>query len=135
MMARRSGVQAALPTVEEIYANHEEIVAEYGIEYPGVGTFFPDDKLERVIQRAGERENRFEQAAVFLKQLPRIHVFEDGYKRTAWLTAVELLDRHGLAPVPGSEEAETVMKRRQRFSVKELAHWLRTGEIDEDRLV
>lgn len=124
----------ALPTVEEIYAIHEAIVDEYDLDHPGIRAFFPDDKLARVIDRAAERADVFERAAVFLNGLPRVHVFEDGNKRTAWVTAVELLDRNGIEPAPGAEEAARVMKRRQRYDVSELAAWLRTGEIDRDRL-
>lgn len=126
--------ESSLPTIEEIYANHEEIVKRYDIDYPGTGAFFPDDKLSRVIERAAEYDDVHTQSATFLKQIPRVHVFEDGNKRTAWLTVLELLDRNGLEPVPKREEAETVLKRRQRFNVEELAHWLRTGEIDRNRL-
>ncbi|GGL73151.1 hypothetical protein GCM10009039_34010 [Halocalculus aciditolerans] len=44
------------------------------------------------------------------------------------------LDGKGLEPAERGERAERVMRRIRRFSPSELADWLETGEIDEDRL-
>ena len=62
------------------------------------------------------------------------HFFEDGNKRTAWITTREYLDRHGEQPAETGEDAERVLRRIRRYDTDEIAAWLETGAIDEDRL-
>lgn len=123
-----------LPTVEEVYAIHEEIEESYDLKFTGTRAYFPDDKIRGVLEDAQEADSVFEQAAILMKRLAHIHVFEDGNKRTAWLTTITYLDRHDFEPASRGQEAELVMKRLGRFDYSELAEWLEAGQIDEDRL-
>lgn len=123
-----------LPTVEQIHTIHLEIEEQYDLKYRGTRGFFPDRKIRSVIERASQRETPYAKAAVLLKGIKQIHVFEDGNKRTAWMAAVDYLDRNDFEPAPGGVEAEIVMKRIDRFEAEEIAVWLETGEIDEERM-
>lgn len=63
-----------------------------------------------------------------------MHIYEDDNKRTAYLAAVEYLDRHDLEIAEKGEAAARVMRHRKRYSVEEIAEWMQTGEINEERL-
>lgn len=123
-----------LPTVGDIFENYQLIVDAYDIEFTGTRAFFPEEKIAGVLDEARAYEDEFASAAVLLRELPNRHVFEDGNKRTAWLTVVEYLDRCGQEPAPSGHEVERVLKSRKRFDVEEIGRWLETGEIDRRRL-
>ncbi|WP_135662007.1 type II toxin-antitoxin system death-on-curing family toxin [Halorhabdus rudnickae] len=123
-----------LPTVEEIYTIHDEIIHIYDLKHPGVRDRFADEKLAQLIEEAREYDDDFQRAAVILRKLPSLHVFEDGNKRTAFLVVVEYLDRRNLEPAKSGDIVERVMKCRKRYSVEEIARWLEDGSIDEDKL-
>jgi death-on-curing protein len=62
------------------------------------------------------------------------HLFEDGNKRTAWTTTILYLDTIGDAPAETGDRVPHILRRIRRYDVDELAEWLETGNIDEDRL-
>lgn len=123
-----------LPTVEEIHTNHEEIVHEYGLTHDGIGAYFADEKLDGLLEEAREYDDEFMRAAVIFRKLPSIHVYEDGNKRTAYLTVIEYLDRHNLELARSGEIVERVLRNRKRYSIEEIAHWMETGEISDEKL-
>lgn len=123
-----------LPTVDEIHVNHETIEEAYDLDHQGVRVYFPDKKLQSLLDDVREYDDEFFRAAKILRRLPILHIYEDGNKRTAWLTVVEYLDRHNLEPAMTGDIVERVMKCRERYDIEELATWLETGKIDEDRL-
>ncbi|WEL18765.1 Death-on-curing family protein [Halorhabdus sp. SVX81] len=123
-----------LPTVEDVHTIHDEISETYDLKYPGVRDRFADEKVKQLLEKAREYDDDFRRAAVILRKLPSLHVFEDGNKRTAYLVVVEYLDRRNLEPAKSGEVVERVMRCRKRFSVEEIAEWLEDGSIDEDRL-
>lgn len=123
-----------LPTVEEVYALHQEIEEVYDLAHTGIRTYFPNEKIEQVLDRAERAEGVFERAAILMKDLANVHVFEDGNKRTAWMATYEYLERHDIEPAPDNEQVPLVMKRISRFDYSELATWLETGAIDENWL-
>ena len=62
------------------------------------------------------------------------HVFEDGNKRTAWTATVLYLKEQDTEPAVRGMDAERVLRRIRRYDIKEIAEWLKSGEIDEERL-
>jgi len=123
-----------LPTPEEILATHEEIEDAYQMTHTGVRARSPTVKLQRIIEEAEGYDDIFLQAATLLRRLITAHIFEDGNKRTAWVTAREYLAKHDQQPAERTPSAERVLYRIQRYDIEELATWLETGDIDEDRL-
>jgi len=123
-----------LPTPEEILATHEEIEEAYDMTHTGVRALMPEMKLQRIVDDAAEADGVFQRAAILLRRLISAHIFEDGNKRTAWVTTRKFLEAHGEGPAERTPGAERVLYRIQRFDTEEIATWLRTGEIDEDRL-
>jgi len=57
-----------------------------------------------------------------------------GNKRTAWVTVIQFLEKHGETPAETTPSAKRVLYRIRRYDIEEVAAWLRTGDIDEDRL-
>lgn len=125
---------ADLPTSEDVLAVHEEIEEEFNMKYTGTRGAAPELKLKRIIEHADERGDRYARAASLLRNIITAHVFEDGNKRTAWAVTNAYLERKGATPAATGMSAERVLKRIRRFEVDEIADWLETGEIDEERL-
>lgn len=123
-----------LPTANEILEAHEEIEEAYDMKYRGVRVAAPRARLQKIVEQAAEEEEAFDRAAFLLRKLITAHLFEDGNKRTAWVTAREYLARNDLEPDPRREEVERVLRRIRRYDVDEIAGWLETGDIDRDRL-
>lgn len=126
-----------LPTAEEIIAMHEEIEAEYDLKYKGVRIAAPKLALrEDVIDPAAEYDDPYHRAAVLLFGIPSTHVFEDANKRTAWAVTMEYLNNQGVdvGLQQPDETVERIVRRVGLFGTEELAEWLETGEIDEDKL-
>ena len=126
-----------LPTPAEILAMHEEIEKEYDLKYKGTRVAAPKLRLrENVIEPAAEYDDPWHRAAVLLFGIPSVHVFEDGNKRTAWAVTMEYLNEQGLdVELPQDRDViERIVRRAGLFDMDELAEWLETGEIDEDKL-
>ncbi|MEF8757408.1 MAG: Fic family protein [Halobacteriales archaeon] len=122
-----------LPTVDDVFAIHEDIVEQYDLP-PGTGRPFPRIPIESAIDDARERDDHFWRAATLLRGIANAHVFEDGNKRTAYTTARTYLSRVGKEIAPSKAQRAVVMQHFTRFDASELATWLETGDIDEDRL-
>ena len=123
-----------LPTPEEILTTHEEIEAAYDLTHRGVRVAAPKLKLRRLLRDVEAHDDRMLRAAQLLRDLVTSHFFEDGNKRTAWVTTREYLARQDERPAETGKAAERVLRRIRRFDVEEIATWLETGVIDEDRL-
>lgn len=103
------------------------------MKYTGVKVPDPKSRFRTIIENAGEYNSVYMRAAFLLRKLTTEHVFKDGNKRTAWTETRQYLERKGITP-PDRENVEQVLYRIRRFDVDEIAVWLETGEIDEDRL-
>lgn len=126
-----------LPTPEEIIAAHGRIEEEHDIKYKGTMKAAPKLKLRRnVLEPAAAYDNPYHRAAVLLFKIQSVHVFEDANKRTAWIVMRSYLRRKGIdLDLPQDDTTiERIVRRAGLFSIDELAHWLETGEIDEDKL-
>ena len=127
-------VDEELPTVEDIYGTHEDVVQRWELSYHETRAVLPDRIIESVLEKASNQEKPYHRAAALLRHLATAHVFEDGNKRTSWIVARTYLLRQGLDVEPSGERAATIMRHFKRYDIDELAKWLRTGEIDESRL-
>jgi len=119
-----------LPTIEEFDNHHSKIVEEYDIKYTGVTAHNPRKVANSVFESADEYEDPYMKAAYLLRKLPVAHIYEDGNKRTSWVTVVDYLDRKGLDYPKDPEQIERVMKQIRAFDTEEVASWLETGEIE-----
>ena len=126
-----------LPTPAEIMMTHERIEEEYDLKFTGTMKAAPKLKLRRnVLEPAAEYDDVFHRAAVLLFEIPSVHVFQDANKRTAWMVTMAYLDRKGFEPQfpQNNETIEQIARRAGLYDIDELATWLKTGEIDEERL-
>ncbi len=122
-----------LPTVAEVHEVHDLIVQEWDLDHPGTRAVTPDRRLESILDDVADLDGDYRRAAALLWRLANAHVYEDGNKRTAWTVAETYLNEVGATAAPDDDVAATVMRHRSRFDESELATWLRTGEIDEER--
>lgn len=123
-----------LPSPADIIAAHDEIEKAYDMKYTGVRVAAPKLKLRRILRTVEEEEGLYDRAARLLRDLITRHLFEDGNKRTAWAVTNEYLARQGETPAVTGPPAERFLLRIRRYNADEIAEWLETGELDEDRL-
>lgn len=122
-----------LPTVDDVFAIHEDIVNDYGLP-SDTSRPLPRNPIESVLDDARELDDDYRRAATLLRGIANANVFEDGNKRTAYTTARTYIEVAGENIAPSIEQRVVVMRHFKRFDVDELATWLETGAIDEDRL-
>ena len=92
-------------------------------------------KFQELLTELDESVGTYQRAAALLRKIITAHYFEDGNKRTGWMTAREYLDDHGHVPAERDpERVEHVMKSIRAFGVSEIAKWLEDGKIDEEKL-
>lgn len=129
------GSETELPTPTEIIEIHKEIERENGLTHTGSRRRFPKQTLAGILAEIDEHDGVYLRAGALLKRLISTHLFEDGNKRTAWTVTRLYLDDNGTEPaVRDSDHVAPILRRIQRFDADELAEWLETGEIDEERL-
>lgn len=123
----------ALPTVEDIHAIHTLIEDQWNLSHRGTRAVLPDQTLASILDDVRQLDGEYLRAAALLNRLADAHVYEDGNKRTAWTVAETYLNEAGHEATPGDEEAERVLLNRGRFDEAELAIWLETGDIPEEK--
>jgi death-on-curing protein len=125
-----------LPDDTQIIEIHDWIEAEYSLKHTGSRVPVPGLRLrEDVLEPVAEEDGTYCRAAGLLRKIITTHVFEDANKRTAWTVTVLYLEDHDAEPADrDTERVERVLKRIRRYDIEEIAEWLATGEIDEDRL-
>ena len=125
-----------LPDDTQIIEIHDWIEAEYDLKHTGSHVAVPGLRLrEDVIEPVAEEDGTYCRAAGLLRNIITAHVFADANKRTAWTVMVLYLEDHGAEPADrDTGRVEKVLKRIRRYDIDEIAEWLATGEIDEDRL-
>ena len=122
-----------LPTPEEIIATHDEIEKEYDLKYTGAAVAAPRLKIRRLLDDI-EGGDRYHRAAQLLRDLLTSHFFEDANKRTSWATTLRYFDQYDETPAETGDRVPKILRRLRRYDVDEIAEWLETGEIDENRL-
>lgn len=123
-----------LPTVGQIHRIHDRVVEVWQLDQSGIQGYLVDRKLARLLDDLRAIPDPYLQAATLLKRLVAMHVYEDGNKRTAWLTMRHTLEQQGLEPAGDRGVVATILKHIGSYSVEEIASWLETGAIDESRL-
>ena len=127
-------VRDQLPTPAEIIATHDEIEEEYDLTHRGARVAVPRLKLREILDDVVSYDTVHQRAAALLRQVITAHLFEDGNKRTAWTTTIIYLDTVGDVPAETGDRVPHILRRIRRYDVDEIAEWLETGDIDEDRL-
>lgn len=124
-----------LPTPAEIIEIHDEIEESYGLRHTGTSTALPEQTLKNILDDIEELDGTYLRAAALLRRLLSAHIFEDGNKRTGWTVMRLYLENHDTEPaVRETRRVARVLRRIQRFETEELAEWLASGSLDEDRL-
>ena len=74
----------------------------------------------------------FTKAAAVLESIARNHPFIDGNKRTAFLTAVRLVERNGYLTHFDNKEAEEQMVRIvvEKYSIEIISTWICTNSTE-----
>ena len=127
------GIGDDLPTPEQIIEAHERVVSRYDLTHTGARVASPRLSFERTLRDVDNYEGTYCRAAALLQKIITAHYFEDGNKRTAWVMTRSYLESYEYAPADTSEGAERVLRSIRLFNVNEIAEWLETGEIDEER--
>jgi death-on-curing protein len=125
---------SGLPTPRDIIEIHDEIEREYDLKFTGARVASPKLTLRDILDDIEDYEGMYLRAASLLRDLITAHVFEDGNKRTAWTVTVLYLENHDAEPAVRDESNERVLRRIRRFDTDEIAEWLASGNIDDDRL-
>jgi death-on-curing protein len=124
-----------LPDADRIIQIHDRIEDEYDLTHTGAAVAAPRLKFRELLTEVDEYEGEYQRAGALLRKIITAHYFEDGNKRTGWLTTREYLDNHGHVPADRAEDrVEHVLKSIRSFDVCEIARWLKDGQIDEERL-
>lgn len=93
--------------------------------------------IEKAIEKVkNEQGNLYDKAAVMLYELTRVHAFESGNKRTAFLTTKKFVLRNeGKFNIPDSTNNVKVMIgiREKYYSLNEIKEWIKNGKIKEFR--
>ena len=125
------------PTVEEIqYYNTiaiEMFRKSKHDEAKTINISFIKKSIEKVKNKQG---NLYDKAAVLLYELTRIHAFESGNKRTAFLTTKKfVIKNEGKFNIPDSTSNVKVMIgiRENYYSLTEIKEWIQDGKIKEFR--
>jgi death-on-curing protein len=125
-----------LPNPEDIIGIHDDIENDYDLTHTGARVAAPRLKFKRALRDdVDPHEGTYARAAALLRTIVTSHYFEDGNKRTAWITTRTYLERQGATPaVLETDRVQAVLKAIRAYDVDEIAEWLANGEIDEDRL-
>lgn len=93
---------------------------------------FIDDIIEKTKRSQGDL---YDKAAFLLHNLATTHGFASGNKRTGFITALWFLKKNGgKVRVKNFNKAERIITNIRVFEPKEIAGWLRAGDIDETKI-
>jgi len=90
-----------------------------------------DKFIESIINETERsRGDIYEKAAILLRGLVVSHGFESGNKRTAFIVSMDfIITNGGKEGFKSFDEVEKVLRGIRSYGVKEIAKWLRTGDI------
>jgi len=96
----------------------------------------PDSFIDEIIKDTKETEGDvYDKAALLMYKLITTHGFASGNKRTGFITGLRFLRKNGgKIRAKTFKKADRIIKRIRQYNAKEIASWLRTGDIDETRL-
>lgn len=118
-----------LPTIEDIIRLHEIVLRQTGGSdgLRDVGTLAMCAERPRASFDGKEMYPAlFLKAGAALETLARNHVFVDGNKRTAFMTALYIIENNGYQTFFDNKDIENSMIRFvvERTSIEEIAAWL-----------
>lgn len=121
------------PGWRDIDDEHERILEDYPDKKRG--ELHSPIKFKEVIEEAKSKGGVYEAAAVFFKEIGRKHVYKDGNTSLALVITKIFLKNNGKEFKP--EEGQLlgrVINNHGLYDHQEIVEYLRTGEIDEQRL-
>ena len=108
---------------ERIIEIHDDIVNEYG----GTGGLLTQGTLELLVYKVNREKDVFKRAALILHTIAAHHPFFDGNKRTAFVTAENVLGEAGYYLDAGDDEIVELMRKIAEYqhTVKTIENWIR----------
>ena len=79
------------------------------MKYTAIRVAAPKLKLRRILEETAEHDGVYTRAAFLLRKLVTAHYFEDGNKRTAWVTMREYLQEHDETPAEQGKDSGKVL--------------------------
>src|SRR3989304_1399560 len=109
--------------VDRIIDIHDDIVNEYG----GTGGLLTQGTLELLVYKVNREKDVFKRAALILHTITAQHPFFDGNKRTAFVTAENVLGEAGYYLDAGDDEIVELMRKiaEYKHTVKTIENWIR----------
>ena len=125
------------PTVEEIQYYNTIAIEMFRKTKHDQAKTIAVSYIEKAIEKVKNKQgNIYDKAAVLLYELTRIHAFESGNKRTAFLTTKKfVIKNEGKFNIPDSTNNVKVMIgiRENYYSLTEINEWIKNGKIKEFR--
>ena len=108
---------------ERIIEIHDDIVKDYG----GTGGLLTKGTLELLVYKVNREKDVFKMAALILHTIAAQHPFFDGNKRTAFVTAENVLGEAGYYLDAGDDEIVELMRKIAQYqhTVKTIVDWIR----------
>ncbi|WP_414838311.1 hypothetical protein ACK3SF_02815 [Candidatus Nanosalina sp. VS9-1] len=121
------------PSIDYIDTKHSDILDDNPDKYPGEK--IPPINLIDVLHEARVEPGVYRKAAVLFKEISRRHVYEDGNTTTAILITIDFLNENNREFAPEDQDLTAkVGNNHGQFKISEIADFLKTGEINEERL-
>jgi death-on-curing family protein len=125
------------PTVEEIQYYNTIAIEMFRKTKHDIAKTITVSYIKKAIEKVkNNKGNLYDKAAVLLYELTRVHAFESGNKRTAFLTTKKfVINNKGKFNIPDSIDNVNVMIgiRENYYSVNEIKEWIKNGKIKEFR--
>jgi len=96
----------------------------------------PDSFIANIIDKARkDTGDIYERGAILLRDLIIMHGFASGNKRTAFVVTVQFITDNGaITKVKNFNKAERILRNIRRYTLEDISHWLRTGDINESKI-
>jgi len=126
-------VEFIYPTVEEIQYNNTIAIEMFRRSKHDQAKTIHVSFIQKVIDAVTSNpRDLYEKAALMLLELTRIHAFESGNKRTAFLTTKKfVITNGGQFRIPDKESNVKIMIgiRENYYTLKEIKEWVKHGKI------
>ena len=126
-------VKIIYPTVEEIQYNNTIAIEMFRRSKHDQAKTISVAYIQKIIDSIKlDPSDIYDKAATFLFELTRIHAFESGNKRTAFLTTKKFVITNGEKfKIPDKESNVKIMIgiRENYYTQKEIKEWIKHGKI------
>lgn len=126
-------VEIIYPTVEEIQYNNIIAIEMFRKSKRDQATTISESYIQKTIEAIKVIPgDLYDKAAFLLFELTRIHAFESGNKRTAFLSTKKFVVTNGIEfNIPDSEKNVKIMIgiRENYYTHKEIKEWIKYGKI------